>query len=96
MGSVPGSAELADEGEALIKGTRIEAHRIAALLDGGMPIEEILADYPSLDEAQVSAAKAYADTHPKPGRPYPAMTDKAAMRSADLDDLDRFMMPPER
>lgn len=76
------------DGDALIKGTRIEAHRIAALLDGGMTVEEVLRDYPSLKEQQVLAAKAYAEANPKRGRPYPRRTAKSAMRAADLSALD--------
>jgi uncharacterized protein (DUF433 family) len=75
-------------GEALIKGTRIEAFRIAALLDGGMTVDAVLRDYPSLSERQVLAAKAYAEINPKVGRPYPKITAKAAMRGSGLDALD--------
>lgn len=81
--------------EALIKGTSIEAHRIAALLDGGMTVEAVLRDYPSLNDRQVLAAKAYSKANPKPGRPYPKTTAKAAMRNAALRDLKGFMSPPE-
>jgi uncharacterized protein (DUF433 family) len=77
-------------GEALVKGTSIEAHRIAALLDGGMSVAEILGDYPSLNEEKVLAAKAYAEANPKPGRPYPTRTVKAAMRKVNLSALDAF------
>lgn len=75
-------------GEAVIKGTHIEAHRIAALLDGGMTVGDVLRDYPSLRESQVLAAKAFAEANPKAGRPYPAATAKSAMRAADLTALD--------
>jgi uncharacterized protein (DUF433 family) len=74
--------------DAVIKGTAIEAHRIAALLDGGMTVKDVLRDYPSLKEKQVLAAKAYAEANPKPGRPYPKLTAKAAMRAVDLSVLD--------
>jgi uncharacterized protein (DUF433 family) len=74
--------------EAVISGTGIEAYRIAALLDGGMTVEEVLRDYPSLNERQVVAAKAYAEANPKRGRPYPKQTAKAALRSAGLGALD--------
>lgn len=78
-------------GEARIKGTTIEAHRIAALLDGGTTVAQVLADYPSLNEDQVLAAKAYADANPKPGRPYPGRTAKAALRNPDLKRLGEFL-----
>ena len=79
------------DGEARIRGTAIEAHRIAALLDGGMTVDAILTDYPSLTKRQVLAARAFADAHPKPGRPYPKTTAKAAVRGAGLDVLDEVM-----
>ncbi|AYM14833.1 MULTISPECIES: DUF433 domain-containing protein [Hyphomicrobiales] len=74
--------------EPVIRGTHIEAHRIAALLDAGATVEEVLRDYPSLKEQQVVAARVYAEAHPKAGRPYPKQTAKAAMRAADLSALD--------
>jgi uncharacterized protein (DUF433 family) len=75
-------------GEPPIKGTQIEVFRIAALLDGGMTVDAVLRDYPSLNERQVLAAKAYAEMNPKVGRPYPKITAKAAMRGSGLDALD--------
>lgn len=83
--------EFGRDGEALLKGTDIAVHRIAALLDGGMPVEAVLADYPSLTREQVMAAKAYADAHPKPGRPYPPITTKQALRGAGLEALDEVL-----
>ena len=74
--------------DALIRGTKIEAHRIAALLDAGSSIPQILQDYPKLTESQITAAKFFAEAHPKAGRPYPQQTAKAAMRNADLSALD--------
>ncbi len=74
--------------EPVIRGTHIEAHRIAALLDAGATVEDVLRDYPSLKEQQVVAARVYAEAHPKAGRPYPKQTAKAAMRAADLSALD--------
>jgi len=83
--------EFGRDGEALLKGTDIAVHRIAALLDGGMSVEAILADYPSLTRDQVIVAKAYADAHPKPGRPYPPITVKQALRGAGLEALDEVL-----
>ncbi len=68
-----------------------EVYRIAALLEGGMPVDAVLADYPSLTFDQVVAAKAYADAHPKPGRPYPPITAKQALRGAGLDAVDEVL-----
>ena len=73
--------------EAFIKGTRIQAHRIAALLEG-MTVEDVRADYPSLSERQIRAAQAYAEANPRPGRPFPKTTAKAALRGVDLSVLD--------
>jgi uncharacterized protein (DUF433 family) len=70
--------------EPVIKGTGINAYRIAALCEG-MTVEEILADYPSLSDVEVAAAKAFAASHPKPGRPYPKITAKRALREARAD-----------
>ena len=79
-------------GRAVISGTTIEAHRIAALLDGGlMDVDEVVRDYVSLTRAQVLAAKAYADAHPWTGEPFPELTAKKAMRDAKLDDLVPYL-----
>lgn len=75
--------------QPVIRGTDINAHRIAAL-HVGMTISEILRDYPTLSERQVLAAKAYAESHPKAGRPYPKITAKRAMRKARAD-ADQFL-----
>jgi uncharacterized protein (DUF433 family) len=75
--------------EPVIKGTDINAYRIAALHDG-MTVEEILRDYPSLSKQQVLAAKAYAESHPKVGRPYPKNTAKRIMWEARAD-ADQFL-----
>jgi uncharacterized protein (DUF433 family) len=87
--------EIDADGNEVIKGTTIEAHRIAALLDGELKVKDILEDYPSLSEEQVLAAKAYADAHPKPGRPYPRTTAKRALRAAGLDALDEVLGRPD-
>jgi uncharacterized protein (DUF433 family) len=94
------TAELADlaskvefraDGEAVIKGSDVEVYRIAALVDGGLSVEEILTDYPSLTREAVETAKAYADAHPKPGRPYPRTTAKRALQGAGLEALDEVL-----
>jgi uncharacterized protein (DUF433 family) len=73
----------ADAGAALIRGTGVEAHRIAALVEGGMPTSELLRDYPGLTRTQVEAAVAYAKAHPKQGRPFPSRTVKSVLRRGD-------------
>jgi uncharacterized protein (DUF433 family) len=75
--------------EPVIRGTDINAYRIAALHDG-MKLEEIVQDYASLSQQQVLAAKAYSASHPKPGRPYPTTTAKKSMREARAD-ADPFL-----
>jgi hypothetical protein len=80
MRSLDLAAGAIDPNDGMIRGTNVEAHRIAALVDGGMTKEEILADYPNLSLGKVDAAVKYARAHPKPGRPFPGMTAKAALR----------------
>ena len=75
------------ENGPLIRGTRIEAYRIAALLEGGATVERVLKDYPSLTRPQVEAARDFAVAHPKPGRPFPSRSVKQAFEEARLDDL---------
>jgi uncharacterized protein (DUF433 family) len=82
--------EFRQDGEAVLKGTDIEVHRIAALFRG-MTTEQICQDYPSLTPEAVAAAKAYADVHPKAGRPYPSETVKRALKGAGLEALDEVM-----
>lgn len=81
-------------GEPLIRGTDIEVHRIAALIDGGMTIEEVMVDYPSLDPEQIEGACAYAKAHPKTGRPYPATTFKRMTAKSGIAALDEVLGPP--
>jgi uncharacterized protein (DUF433 family) len=76
------------DGEPVLKGTEIEVYRIAALLDGGATIEQVLEDYPSLSRENVETAKAYADAYPKAGRPYPRTSVKRALQGAGLEALD--------
>lgn len=80
--------EFTEDGDAVLKGTDVEVHRIAGLLQGDMSRDEVLGDYPSLSADQVDLAVSYAAAHPKPGRPYPPLSAKAALRKADLSALD--------
>jgi uncharacterized protein (DUF433 family) len=82
--------EFRQDGEAVLKGTDIEVYRIAALFRGMTP-EQICEDYPSLTREAVAAAKAYADAHPRAGRPYPSITVKRAVKGAGLEALDEVM-----
>ena len=82
-------AELADkvefrkDGEAVLKGSRVEIYRIAALLNGGMSPEEICEDYPSLSLDAVAVARAYAEaTQSKAGltrAPRPSVPSKTGV-----------------
>ena len=83
--------EFRPDGEAVLKGTDVEAHRIAALLAGGMGAEEVREDYPSLTLEQIATTRAYAEAYPKSGRPYPAKTVKRALKGAGLEALDEVL-----
>jgi len=76
------------DGEPVLKGSDIEVHRIKALLDGGLSVDDVLVDYPSLTGDAIVAARTYAEAYPKPGRPYPSTTAKRALRGAGLEALD--------
>lgn len=73
--------------DAVIRGTRIPVHLIAALART-QTTDEILADFPSLDRAQVGAAIEYAKAYPKRGRPYAARSLKRTL--SDLAELGMF------
>ncbi|HJU16182.1 MAG TPA: DUF433 domain-containing protein [Stellaceae bacterium] len=79
---------LRNDGEAVLKGGDVEVYRIAALLAGGLSVDQVLADYPSLSRDMVETARAYAEAYPKPGRPYPRTTVKRALQGAGLEALD--------
>lgn len=83
--------EFRRDGEAVLKGTDVEVYRVAALLGGGMTPEEIRHDYPSLSPDAVVTAKAYAEAHPKAGRPYPTRTVKRAIKGAGLEAFDEVL-----
>ena len=56
-------------GTPVIRGTRIPVHDVAAQVETGLPMEEILERYPRLTEAQVELASIYAKAVPQRGRP---------------------------
>ncbi len=88
LASLADKVEFSADGEPLLKGTSIEIHRIAALLDGGASIGQILEDYPSLSRQEIETAQAYAEAYPKAGRPYPRTSAKRALQGAGLEALD--------
>lgn len=56
-------------GEPVVRGTRVPVYVIADLIQQGADAKEILEDYPVLTASKVRAALAYAQTHPRRGRP---------------------------
>jgi uncharacterized protein (DUF433 family) len=56
-------------GTPVIRGTRIPLHDVAASVAAGLPLERILAAYPSLDADKVELAALYAEANPARGRP---------------------------
>ena len=55
-------------GEPVIRGTRIPVHLVAAMLDQGALLKEILESYPTLNAEKVELAQVYARANPKQGR----------------------------
>lgn len=80
--------EFDKDGNAVLKGSGVEVHRIAALITAGVSVDCVLEDYPSLTADHVDISQAYAAAHPNNGRPYPGITAKAAMRVAERSALD--------
>jgi len=56
-------------GTPVIKGTRVPVYDVAASMAAGIPMERILACYPSLNREQVELAALYAEAHPSPQGP---------------------------
>jgi uncharacterized protein (DUF433 family) len=88
LAALAGNIEFRADGEPLLKGTQVEVYRIAALLEGGASVDQVLEDYPSLSREHVETAGAYAEAYPKTGRPYPRVSVKRALQSAGLEALD--------
>lgn len=47
-------------GQACVKGTRIPVHQIVRMLANGDTVEDLLAEYPSLERADIMACLEYA------------------------------------
>lgn len=60
-------------GEAVVRGTRVPVRTILASLAEGAWIDEILADFPTLNEAQVRAVIAFAAASAEEDLPLPAL-----------------------
>jgi uncharacterized protein (DUF433 family) len=56
-------------GTPVINGTRVPVYDIAASVAAGLPIEQILDTWPSLDAEKVRLAAIYAEANPLRGRP---------------------------
>jgi uncharacterized protein (DUF433 family) len=73
-----------------IAGTRIPIYRIAALLDGGMTVNEVAEDFPSLTKGQIASAYLYAKSNPPhPTIRYPKQSLKRLLRDTGLSELER-------
>ena|ERR1700744_4750895 len=79
--------------EAVIRGTDIPAHLIAALARG-QTVEEILEDFPSLKREQIEAAIEFAKAYPKRGRPYPTRSLKRTL--AEMAEIGVFDERPQQ
>jgi len=64
-------------GEPVIKGTRVTVRTILASLAEGASMEEILADFPTLKEADVRAVIAFAAVSAEEDLPVPAVPQVA-------------------
>lgn len=83
--------------DPLIKGTRIPIYRVAALIDGGMSIDEVAEDFPSLTKTQIQDAYEYARRNPAPPNiRYPRQSLKRLLRDTGLADLERALKPKKR
>jgi uncharacterized protein (DUF433 family) len=56
-------------GTPVIRGTRIPVYDVAALVEQGTPITELLEIYPRLNQAKIELASVYAKAVPEKGRP---------------------------
>ena len=57
------------KGTPVVRGTRIPVYDIAASVEAGLPINRILASYPSLSTENIELAALYAQANPQRGRP---------------------------
>jgi uncharacterized protein (DUF433 family) len=56
-------------GEPVFKGTRVPVRHVGLLTKKGVPLAEILEDYPALDENDVAFARLFIELRRDPGRP---------------------------
>jgi uncharacterized protein (DUF433 family) len=80
---------LAAPQEPVIGRTNIPLYRVTALLDGGMTIEQVLEDFPSLTRQEVLAAKRFAERNPNHGKQYPQKSLKRLLRRSGFHRLKK-------
>ena len=85
LAEMQGKIKFSADGTAILEPRGVEVYRIAALLNGGLSVNAVLEEYPFLSRSAVELARAYAQTRPRPGRPYPRTTANRAIRDIDLD-----------
>jgi len=73
----------------LIEGTNIPAYRVAALLAGGVIVDEILRDFPSLTRGQVESTRAYTKVANNETSRYPGISLKKLLRDSGSYELDK-------
>jgi uncharacterized protein (DUF433 family) len=66
-------------GMPVIRGTRVPVYDVAASVSAGIPVEDILDDYPSLDREKVELAAIFAEANPPRGRPRVASSFRRAL-----------------
>jgi uncharacterized protein (DUF433 family) len=56
-------------GEPVLAGTRLPVNSVAARLKSGDSLDDLVVDYPGIPKTAFEAARIYAETHPRRGRP---------------------------
>ena len=74
-----------------IGNTNIPIYRLAALAGGGMSVDQIAEDFPSLTKDQISDAIRYAKVRPHASgsNPYPAQSLKRLLRNSGFAHLEK-------
>lgn len=80
--------------EPLIPGTTIPVFRIAALLDGGLSVSEVMEDFPSLAREQIQFARRYAQKNPNLWQKYPPVSLKRLLRNSGFAEAQRALGTP--
>jgi uncharacterized protein (DUF433 family) len=80
-------------GEPVFKGTRIPVYGIAAMLDAGADVDEMLSGYPSLDRRRLDLARLWAAAHPRRGRPKRLSDFGFNLKSTTRRSLPRDPLP---